>query len=860
MSENFVGPVDVNGIQDVTQVSVSANSTQTAALQSWKAADGRELVKMTGDGRIQLGDEMQTPDALLEAHRMETSTTKPLRGFHSLGRIANLLSDTIQWVVAELHLLGNSGIQGLQTALRIRLKNDNTGLMNTASELRGLDSEVVNAGFVKTVTGLRVGTFTEAGATTETVYGIKVEMTPGTVKSYSFYAEDGIAHLGDGVEIEQLSAHPISGSQTQIYALNGKVYIQQGATRYLASFIREPQTNEQTKLLRGDGTWVTVDGANPMQGATAGQAGQSGLVPAPQAGDQIKFLRGDGTWGLIEPVNLMVGATPTTAGLAGLVPPPSTGQQTQFLRGDGTWVESGTVDMNGEAGETLLASEVVYYQNGKFFKVDIDVNSGSVKCSKVVGIVLASASSGDTVTVRLEGNVSGFTGLTPQQAVYAGAIPGQVTQLMPQAVRGGTQRVVVKLGRAISPSQIQLMPASVKYIKRALLAQNVSLSIIHPVASAMERRVQGMVTAEQPALVNYAGTNVDTDAFLMGLNDYGAVEISTLAANGTATAESFASGFPAVNAFDGNLTNAWAANLKVNTWLAFTFAQAKSIQAYTITPRSGVLNSAPRDWVLEYESSPGTWTSVDTRSAQTAWTTPRTFRINYSGVAPSATGWRIRTSADNGNNSVNIGEFDFFESIVATRLAQGFRVATAVPNASLDVRLWLRKIGVPNGILTCSLVADNGGVPSTTVIASAQRQEADLGTAYSMVNFKLEASALYNLAINTTYWIVLTTSRTTSSATDFISWGVDASAPALANGNMARFINNAWVSETARDASLEIGNVIRQGPCAIGYVGGITDDVDVNYGDTVNTLSPVTTTFRNLAAAVVDYQFTVEIE
>lgn len=35
---------------------------------------------------------------------------------------------------------------------------------------------------------------------------------------------------------------------------------------------------------------------NVMTGATAGDAGTSGLVPAPAAGDQAKFLQGDGTW------------------------------------------------------------------------------------------------------------------------------------------------------------------------------------------------------------------------------------------------------------------------------------------------------------------------------------------------------------------------------------------------------------------------------------------------------------------------------------------------------------------------------------------------------------------------------------
>lgn len=47
----------------------------------------------------------------------------------------------------------------------------------------------------------------------------------------------------------------------------------------------------------GGGTLtVDVTGAGDMQGASAGQAGVHGLVPAPAAGDQDKYLSGGGTW------------------------------------------------------------------------------------------------------------------------------------------------------------------------------------------------------------------------------------------------------------------------------------------------------------------------------------------------------------------------------------------------------------------------------------------------------------------------------------------------------------------------------------------------------------------------------------
>lgn len=46
----------------------------------------------------------------------------------------------------------------------------------------------------------------------------------------------------------------------------------------------------------GGSLTVDVTGAGDMQGATAGQAGVHGLVPAPAAGDQDKVLTGAGTW------------------------------------------------------------------------------------------------------------------------------------------------------------------------------------------------------------------------------------------------------------------------------------------------------------------------------------------------------------------------------------------------------------------------------------------------------------------------------------------------------------------------------------------------------------------------------------
>ena len=88
---------------------------------------------------------------------------------------------------------------------------------------------------------------------------------------------------------------------------------------------------------------ITIDAVDTtyvdMVGASSGDAGESGLVPAPDAGDNVKFLRGDGAWAIPTDTTYddMVGATASAAGQHGLVPAPSAGNDDEFLRGDGTW-------------------------------------------------------------------------------------------------------------------------------------------------------------------------------------------------------------------------------------------------------------------------------------------------------------------------------------------------------------------------------------------------------------------------------------------------------------------------------------------------------------------------------------------
>lgn len=72
--------------------------------------------------------------------------------------------------------------------------------------------------------------------------------------------------------------------------------VAEGTSGDYAPLTNKPQINSVT--LTGNKTAADLSLAPDavMTGATAGTAGAKGLVPAPAAGDESKFLRGDGTW------------------------------------------------------------------------------------------------------------------------------------------------------------------------------------------------------------------------------------------------------------------------------------------------------------------------------------------------------------------------------------------------------------------------------------------------------------------------------------------------------------------------------------------------------------------------------------
>lgn len=100
-----------------------------------------------------------------------------------------------------------------------------------------------------------------------------------------------------------------------------------------------------------------------------------------------------------------------------------------------------TLDVDGTAGETLAAFEIVYMSDGsgartagRWYKADADLTYGSSSLI-LVGMVPAGIASGSTGLIRLSGRTTGLSGLTAGAAYYVSATAGAMTTTAPVGAR-----------------------------------------------------------------------------------------------------------------------------------------------------------------------------------------------------------------------------------------------------------------------------------------------------------------------------------------------------------------------------------------------------------------------------------------
>jgi hypothetical protein len=221
----FTDDVKIDGSRDTTQLTVEGHTVQDQALQAWQNNGASStLSQITGDGRLQVGDDLgtATPDALSEVHRADTSTTKPTRGIHSLGRIAGALSEALNWSTHELELLGNGVVSTVQAALRARATYDNAANSAASGELRAADVEAsIKQGQLNTLIGLRTG-ISKNGGTATIAYGVKVDDITAAGTNYALHTGQGIVRVGDHLEVSLLDSAPATPSSgyAKLYSKN----------------------------------------------------------------------------------------------------------------------------------------------------------------------------------------------------------------------------------------------------------------------------------------------------------------------------------------------------------------------------------------------------------------------------------------------------------------------------------------------------------------------------------------------------------------------------------------------------------------------------------------------------------------
>jgi hypothetical protein len=136
--------------------------------------------------------------------------------------------------------------------------------------------------------------YTLPPATTSTLGGVIVGNNLTVDANGTLDATDTTYTAGTNV---QISAGNVISATDTTYTAGTNVQISAGNVISATDTTYTAGTNVQISagnvISATDTTYLT------MTGATSSAAGASGLVPAPAAGDNTKYLKGDGTWGTI---------------------------------------------------------------------------------------------------------------------------------------------------------------------------------------------------------------------------------------------------------------------------------------------------------------------------------------------------------------------------------------------------------------------------------------------------------------------------------------------------------------------------------------------------------------------------------
>jgi hypothetical protein len=218
------------------------------------------------------------------------------------------------------------------------------------------------------------------------------------------------------------------------------------------------------------------------------------------------------------------------------------------------------------AGEALADRDLIYQdvfnQRGggadRWYEVDTDTTV-SVRIGPRIGIALAAIASGASGSAQLRaGRVSGFSGLTAGQAVFASATAGAVTQTAPAIPASGTQNATRLIGYAASATEIDFDPED----DTVFTARNSSVA------------VDGTLTVQH--WVDTGGREREQAAYLVQVSSTAAVSGGTGTSIGDFTS---AAGLAAVfNGFTSQSIEGSGTKVGTSGYVGKTYSPGKSIQ------------------------------------------------------------------------------------------------------------------------------------------------------------------------------------------------------------------------------------------------------------------------------------------
>lgn len=132
---------------------------------------------------------------------------------------------------------------------------------------------------------------------------------------------------------------------------------------------------------------------------------------------------------------------------------------------------------------------------------------------------------------------------------------------------------------------------------------------------------------------------------------------------GTAAADSdFGAGYEADKAFDNNLATIWASTATACPhWIRYQLTSGKVITQYSICPRTGYLDFAPKDFKLQGSNNGMDFVDLDSSTGIIDWATGVEKYFSFTN-STSYTYYRIYVTANNGGagGGVNMAEIQMF--------------------------------------------------------------------------------------------------------------------------------------------------------------------------------------------------------